>query len=486
MKTYIHPFSAKGILKNWSKITGMESVLMKEIVVRKGTSAPPMVVVSNESEEMEPVHIRESAVQLCPLPIADIEDQRVMSRFWFDDLWAVMHPEAFRCEQVEVEQMKHFAADATSLYKRLDLRLEEVSASGALDRFAARFGTAIGSLQPGQELCWGDVFLFPAILRYCEELKALGIQQSLSCHLSIPETLTESACGRLILQAMSSTDRVYVHTDAYIARLEKQLVALSLPIPAIVRFDIGPDYRTIAGVLDRNSHPATSSLDHRQRALADDAFDTTGRIPHRFICLDRMDPIKGMHILLKAMDRLLTARQDEGVDVGSQYRFYFLMDYLTHSPATDTGDDADILWIQYVRYLRENLVPQMEAKWKGVFFCADNIPDKELVIHLLKDCHIISGGIQDGLNLSFQEGIFVNAHTRYGRTGIIGKGAGISMQSETAGLGALAHFTEPGSVEAMVQAFGSVLATPTEECRRRTIQLADAYESTRTTSVFTL
>lgn len=485
MKTYIHPFSAKGILQNWSKITGMESVLMKEIVARRGASVPYMEVISNETEEMDSVYLDESAVQITPLPVPVAEDLKVLSRFWFDDLWAVMHPEAFRCDLVEVERMKLFAADATGLYRRLDLRLAEVTASGALDRFADRLGTVVRGLRPGQELFWGDVFLFPAILRYRQELETLEVRQSLACHLCIPDTLTESDCGRLILRAISSVDRMYVHTDSYIARLEKQLAQLYLPIPVIMRFDLGPDYETIAGILDHGAHTSEALADHRQRTLAEDALDTIGRIPHRFICLDRMDPIKGMHVLLLAMDRLLVSRQNAGVDIGSQYRFYFLMDYLTHSPAT-AADAQDILWIQYVRYLRDHLVPEMETKWKGIFFCADNIPDKSLVMHLLKDCHIISGGIQDGLNLSFQEGIFVNARMQYGRTGIIGKGAGISIQSAADELDTLAHFTDTGSVEAMIQAFETVQAIPAEEHRRRTRQLADTYRSARKTQIFSL
>ena len=85
--------------------------------------------------------------------------------------------------------------------------------------------------------------------------------------------------------------------------------------------------------------PDFEALDTQQKLLVAEIFRTQQSIPHRFICLDRLDSIKGIHIILGAIELYL---DNLGVGLNAlqnSYRFFFLMDYYENT----------LLWIRGTR-----------------------------------------------------------------------------------------------------------------------------------------
>lgn len=497
MDTFVYPYSAAVVVRAWGKVTGMDSSLIREVNARRGgRSARPIRLISVEPSEVPAAHIEDAGITLEPIaPEPDPVQVRALVDLWFDDMWALLHPDAFTRPVLSsklAERMlgpDHLDGGGQPhgfeyLVARIDAcwQCRSDAAPGYLRRFSDRFAGRLAGTPPGSTLLWGDIPLFAPMLGCAPALRRAGVRQSMTCHLSIPPTLHRSALGRKMLEAMSLMDELYVHTDTYAHRLEVQLQAMGLPVPALRRFDLGIDMEGLRRAL-RCAPPSSSTLldlDGKQAALVEDMMTTRNGLPHRFLCMDRLDPIKGLHIVLQAIDAFLTRQRASLEELRDRFRFYFLTDYLSRFPATRPG----VMWHAYGHYLRTVLIPELERRWPGIVMFADNIPNRDLIAHLLRDCHGLAGGVQEGLNLSVQEGLFVNAECGHGRTAIIGSGAGLAIRARELGLEAAAHFPAAGDVNAMCAALQGVVRSNPEDVLARTRSLVQGWILQRTARLF--
>jgi len=166
--------------------------------------------------------------------------------------------------------------------------------------------------------------------------------------------------------------------------------------------------------------------------------------------LDRADQGKGQTIVLDAMDKYLQLlSQEERL----KYRFYFVMPQLDW-PLIENHPQR-----QYIDYLRKKLA-QQKAKYPQVLYYTHGV-SPEFTALLARNAHAVTGGVQDGLCLSPQEILKVNALTGKNRSAIIGMGTGFAMQTTRANAShaALINFVRQGRTEDIIQAIQAVVTT---------------------------
>jgi len=480
MHYLIFPFRAAGLARGWSKITGMESSLFREIVRRERSYVTERLTILADGTYGDPpeidlplarVHVRTAA------PSMTSEDDRFA--FWFDQMWAYIHPDAFTAPCVPKELLvAMYPHRYDSPLGSLDQMIEHYERYGVLRRnpqpagdYVARFDALVSRIHDGATVNWHDFFIADLILRHGEELRRRGAFQTFHCNLAHSSQLDRTNEGRRLLEAMAMVDRVYFFTDHYARIFREQVSRLGYRMPQIRRCDLGIDCPTLDRSLTLVRTQACAHIlpptEEYQRAFIDEVLATQLKIPHRFICLDRLDNIKGTHVVLRAVDMFLSQQTCSNAQLRKLYRFYFFMDYYRKYPQFD-GRNA---WHRYADFVRRILIPDLIAKYPGVVYFGDTVADRLLFGVLLRDAHVITGGVQEGLGLACQEALYVNAQLGRPRSAIIGSGAGFAIQTIENGLGHLAEFPERGNVEQFVAAISRVVRTDPQTVLSRTQQL---------------
>ena len=481
----LYPYSAAGLTGRWSKITGMEALLAREIRMRQASGSlerlVPVTLTAAGTEDGSRVEMPEARVTVEPAePDPDPAATAARLAVWFDEIWSLMHPAAFTTPGLTEElatvvypplpgvRPGSFERVAEHVARRRRERTADPDAA-----FADRFEPALAAIAPGATVGWTEVFFSEAILRHADRLRASGAEQSLHCFLAHPESLHRTPTGRRLLEAMSRMDRVHLQTDAYVRRLGRQLEELQLPVPELVRFDLAPDVEALlTAVAEEPPEGARlDGLDPAQRALVADAVATRGRIPQRFLCPDRLDPIKGIHVVLEAVDRFLESQELPLEELRRRFRFYFVTDYYSRFPEVDRS----LAWHRYAEWVRTHQIPRFRERWSGIVWFADNVPDRFVWAHLLVDAHLISGGIQEGLGLAVQEGLVVNAALGRGRTVVMGSGAGFALQTAEEGCDALVWFPKMGDARRFAESLAEVVALPAVRHLERTRELVERF-----------
>ncbi|NER97245.1 MAG: glycosyltransferase family 4 protein [Symploca sp. SIO1B1] len=447
----------------------MEALIMREVRLRSHQSvAYTTNLICNSTPGETAFELPEAQLKVQPVPAnSDPALQAALLGVWFDELWALLHPAAFTTPGLSQTLAKVVFPDNDDTaappgsFERVVAHINRRRTQRSADlelHFANSFQEELDKLSKDADLIsWCEIFFTQSILRQKrpDPLQRSSHQRFYS-FIVIPDNLLETEPGRQILQAMSKVDAVYLQTDIYLRRVARQLEKMKLPIPELHRFDLSPDSVALRQAV-RESPPSSTliaTLDPHQILLVRDALATRHQISHRFICLDRLDPIKGIHVVLEAVDKFLSSRNQTIDQLRAQYRFYFLMDYYTRFPPVD----LNLAWHRYANWIRTQQIPKFKERWQGMVYFADNIPDRFIVAHLLVDAHVISGGIQEGLGLAVQEGLVVNHEVGLGRTVIMGNGAGFPIQAIEEGLGQFGFFTPAGDPDAFAQAIHDVVA----------------------------
>lgn len=390
-----------------------------------------------------------------------------LRRYWFGiGCWQWLHPDAHTDNAGDPDANRFMLGMPTDA---CDVSLEDLllycekngSTSDLNVRFNSWFDAAVERIPPSSVVNWQDYFFVPTLIKNAERLRSLGVFQTLHIHTAIPDSLGRTEFGKNLLKAISAVDVAYFHTDEYVRRVEKQLSAARLPIPPMKRFDLGIDH----AILDQGLRhieaghlaelvPQHVFADSKRNEFVTEIFRSRGTVPHRFICVDRVDPAKGTATVVKAILKFLEIRRVAGEslsDLQAKYRFFFLQPSI--------GESFDFQNLQtgwYGRYLRD-LFKQVMDCYPGVLFFSDGLQGKDrlLVPALMLDANGITGGAQDGLNLAVMENAYVN---RGMDTSIIcGDGAGFAMHAKASGLTEHGFFPAAGDVSAFVTAIEEIV-----------------------------
>lgn len=336
--------------------------------------------------------------------------------------------------------------------------------------FNQRFAKELLAIPAGSTLNWQSFFMEPAINEYADTLRTNGVAQTFHLHESLPDSLHRSPWGRSFLQAMTRVDEVYLHTDEFMRRLEQQLELgrregwiETSRTPAIKRFDLGIDLELIRHGLSsvtkgnyRDAIPNWGMLNTGQQRFIDEVFRTQDVVPHRFMCVDRIDPVKGVDVVIDGIDRFLQARLAAGMtehELRDSFRFFFLQ-----NPGNATEGNPYNTAARYNVYA-EDVFQRVQQKYPGVIHRGDPLggAHRLAVFPLMRGCHGITGGTTEGLNLSIMENAKVNEGCD--TTIICGTGAGFAMQVRDHGRADLAHFPQAGSPEAFRSAIDRIVRT---------------------------
>jgi hypothetical protein len=400
-------------------------------------------------------------------------------------MWATFHPNAFTAPALSEDLLREMYMHSYSARLGTLAQLREHYARwGPLTRapevparFADRFAFLLAGLPSGAIVHWSDFFFADLIIRVGPSLRARGVFQTFHHHLALPASLHEFPYGERILYAMSVVDRVYLHTDRFVDTLSHYLEGSSTRFPELRRFDLGPDFELLRDAVTpaARAHTVPSytlgDLTRRQQELLRDAEESRWRVPHRFVCMDRLDPIKGSHVVLEATEQFLASRGLSATELRGRYRFYFLMDELESTAPIDPHNVRQ----RYAHYVRSIVVPRLTRKFPGIVFLSDHVSDRATVARLLLDADVLAGGVQEGLNLVVQEGLYVNYVANAGRTAVVGDGAGFAIQAAASGFGDSAEFPSAGSASAFVRSIERVATTGRDERLVRTRRLVEAF-----------
>jgi hypothetical protein len=346
------------------------------------------------------------------------------------------------------------------------------------------FRSALERIAPGGIVNWQFYMAEHAIHMFRDELRARGLIQTFHSHDPIPHNLHLSPWGQKFLAGLSGLDTVYVHTDRYGRNLEASLRELGLPVPPIKRFDLGIDTAFLDEMLstvrpdnyERKIPGVTDALTPRQKRFVSDIFasaaigpDGLPNVAHRFICCDRLVPMKGSPSMFEGIDAFLQERLNRGSDIlelRRNFRFYLIENrggMYERNPGRleqdlKTDDLSDRFSVH--AYLK---LQQLEAKYPGIVITADFFSGaaRNLLPLLMRGCHTLTGGASEGFNLAVAEAAYVNRDLD--TTIVAGNNAGISIRLAEVGLADQAFFPQPGNAASFARSLRSVTDTKEEQ-----------------------
>lgn len=402
------------------------------------------------------------------IPVGDID---VANRQYVCGAWQLLHPEAYLPPALPPDiSAEMYSASQTRVESVDDLIsfLEERMEQGLMKERAVnmRWKDPLSKLKAPSVVHWQEFGFIPAILEYGPDLKRRGCQQTFHLHDALPDSLPRSTWGRSLLEALSIVDKVFLHTDSYCATLKTQLEELGLRVPQIRRYDLGIDTGRLQRSLDRlvtdeplESFPGWTELSESQRKVALEIFESRDTIPHRFVCFDRVDPIKAPILTYRAIEQFLDAKISEHIsltELSTQYRFYLFHETNPQLPEVQPHE----LNLRYAQLAAREL-RNLCSKFPGIVYALSPFGGdaREILPALVAGCHSISGSAQEGLNLAAMEAAWINTRPNIDAdcTIIIGGNAGFSLQVARHGNQDLAFFPKSGSVSELAQAIESVV-----------------------------
>lgn len=322
--------------------------------------------------------------------------------------------------------------------------------SSAETKYIQHFAEVLKQI-PSHSVVHFEGFAFgKALEMFGENLKQRNCKLTIRIQEGVSEHLSRFRCGQELLKQLATADTVFVHTDLYKQRLEQQLHDLGLYSGGVRRFDMGIDTERVRSNRDWFASveeiPSLNALAPAQQEFLREIRRSRETVPHRFICIDRLDAIKGVETLIHAIRSFLDhcAEAGEGLEERQQkYRFYFLQSRFG-------TDDTDAIAFN-AHYGREvvRLLEQTQEAHPGIVWYSPSFEGvhSKLVPSLIRGCHAMTGGAEEGLNIGLME---VAIASEFDDVGMIsGRGAGFAWQSVENGAGDLGEFVEPGNIAAI-------------------------------------
>lgn len=440
---------------------GLKSVLEREAAVREGGVS----CFSPDSGDFQFGSLQVHGAE----PTS--EGDTLLDKRWVGTgAWELLYANAFTaatCHQEVLREMYAAAEAQAEGLGTLDYLISYINqhtpALAIEDRFAARFDGLFKRVPDGAVVNYQDFFVAEMVARNAGDLRSRGVFQTFHHHESVHPDLIRSPWGQRFLSLIAQTDRVYVHTENGRQALEGQFDQLALARrPEVRRFDLGIDSRFIEAGLQlqpllRSGAPELrlEALDDRQSTLVRDLLASRETVPHRFICLDRIDPTKGLHTVLEAVDGLLSQKMSAGAtlaDLQKSMRFYFL-----HELFDQTEFDPSNMLDQYVRYIKTQY-ERLEEKYPSVIVVARSLKGehRKLLPALMAGCHGVTGAADDGMGLAIMEIAVAN---RAEDTAVIaGRGGGFAIEAIRRGFAGAGFFPKAGDSKAFQQALSGAIS----------------------------
>jgi trehalose-6-phosphate synthase len=200
--------------------------------------------------------------------------------------------------------------------------------------------------------------------------------------------------------------------------------------------------------------PSPETLTNKQVQLIKDLSLAKERGAHRFICFDRLDPMKGTHTLINAIKLFLDeAEQSEGPSYRTRYHFSCIHELLNIS----NYDEMNPL-NQYIRVCKD-LYQNLTKRHPGVVSVCESFTtaggNRELLPRLIQGSTVIALLGQDGLGLSALEGAYINREQDVGL--IIGDQSGCFLESELRNLSSLIFGVRAGVPDSVKEALNKVV-----------------------------
>jgi hypothetical protein len=406
-------------------------------------------------------------------------------KIWFGNgFWPLLHPKAHTSEAMTPEGLKAMY-DKTAV----DLLLEELDAG----LFKGRELPSVGSQKflveyvdkyvpdikisgqfnnafeksvlseldkaklSNERICFNfqDYFFHSLVESVAPQIRDANGLATYHLHTTIPHIPNDVRVPNLIAavaKAASKADVVLTHTEVYNERLRNILERLNLEHPEYRTFALGIDESDLAqreGRVTAGNYmetvPAFETLTARQKNLVHAAFKAEAEgVPHQFGIYDRMDPIKGIDTVFQAIDKFLEQERSDATfeSLKSKYRFFAVMSQFYDAPKFNDKFD---LRHGYAKYIFD-LGSKLEAKWPGIFMMSEGFGGKyrDLIVSLMRDRTVITGGAEDGLNQVVMESSFIN---RNNPTAVIaGENIGFVIEMARAGLRDNLYAFKPGNV----------------------------------------
>jgi glycosyltransferase involved in cell wall biosynthesis len=196
-------------------------------------------------------------------------------------------------------------------------------------------------------------------------------------------------------------------------------------------------------------------LTERQEQLIRESFRARERDAHRFVCFDRIDPMKGTHTLIAGIKLFLDeARAREGESYKQRYHFSCIHQLLDFEWYAEMNPKH-----QYVRLCKQQYAA-LQAEHPGVINLSESLTaqagNRDMLPRLIHGASVLALLGQDGLGLSALEGAYINRDQDTGL--IIGDQSGSFLEAERRGFGGLVFGVEAGNPIAIQEALEKTVA----------------------------
>ena len=330
----------------------------------------------------------------------------------------------------------------------VDLALDEAH--------SARFGSALHAMKAEDVVSiQGPVWFMPFIRENSQKMRDIGVRHVQFEHQLIPEKLDQTLLGQRLLPCYQQADVLFFHTSVYADRLANMLKG---PLPDMRTVDLGIDKAWVDQALARVSQPghiqAWKKLTEQQQELITAVFQAKESITHRFICFDRLDPMKGTHTVIAGIKMFLDeARQIEGEGYRDRYQFASIHELLNVDNYAEMSPKN-----QYIRVCKE-LYADLQREHPGMLYISDSFTNqhghRDILPAMIRGSTVLALHGQDGLGLSALEGAYINRNEDVGL--IVGDQAGCYLEADKRGFGKLVHGVEAGNPVAVKDAIWQVV-----------------------------
>lgn len=325
------------------------------------------------------------------------------------------------------------------------------------EKHSADFQKSLAYMKAGDTVSiQGPVWFIPFIRDNAQTMRDAGVKHVQFEHQLIPQDFEKTPLGARMLPCYSAADVIFFHTSVYADRLANMLTG---ELPVMKTVDLGIDRGFIDSALnkvrDYRDIPAPGALSDAQAELVRASFAARDQGAHRFMCIDRLDPMKGTHAVITGIKLFLDeARATEGEGYAKRYQFSCIHELLTIDTYAEMNPKD-----QYIR-LCKSLYADLQRSHPGVVSLSESFTtsggNRDLLPRMMHGATLLALLGQDGLGLTALEGAYINRDQNVGL--IIGDQSGTFLEADKRGYGDLVFGAKAGDPVAIKEALQQTVA----------------------------